>query len=283
MNHKVLVICSALVLVGSRGVPGEKNAGKDERAVLAEFVRVDLGEATPLSQGNTQGCGPVSLLNLLKLGPEAYRKAYAKICEGDDAHALELLAKKYCSPKGSDGKARYSDRNGIDDPNLTRLCEEVAEAYQLDPLNTLYTNRKENEASPDFAKRVNEALCFSLARGVPVIMSIDSYGVRDGNWQKLTGHYMLFTGAQRIGKANPSSFLVEYVNPAGGMQRQAFVHAGRRKHPGAYAHFKEGDQWLKDDPYLCISSPYTNLRQSDVENESRHEYFLTVLFGRFGK
>ncbi|MCE9565596.1 MAG: hypothetical protein K8U57_26540 [Planctomycetes bacterium] len=246
-----------------------------------EFVRLDADVTQAISQGDTQGCGPVSLLNLLKLGPESHKKAYTKLTNGDDSLALKLLAEKYCSPNGAEGKVRYSNRTGIDDPNLSRLCTALATDFELPPIETLYTTRKKAEANPDFAKRVNEALIASLSRGVPVLMSIDSYGEREKKWTKLTGHYMLFTGVQRISKANPSSFLVEYVNPVGGEHRQAFVYAGRRKHEGAFAHFKDGDEWLKNDPYLCLSSPYTDLGQSKLDGNARHEFFLTILFGQF--
>jgi len=101
-----LLICGVSVAVlvphGSVGNVLPVNEGKPD---CLEFVRVVLEGQAPLSQGDTQGCGPVSLLNLLKLGPEPYRKAFAKICEGDDKRALELLAQKHCSPSGSGVKA----------------------------------------------------------------------------------------------------------------------------------------------------------------------------------
>jgi hypothetical protein len=190
---------------------------------------------------------------------------------------------KYCSPNGAEGKVRYSNRTGIDDPNLSRLCTAVATDFELPPIETLYTTRKKGESNPDFAKRVNEAIIASLSRGVPVLMSIDSYGQREKKWTKLTGHYMLFTGVQRISKSNPGSFLVEYVNPVGAEHRQAFVYAGRRKHDGAFAHFKDGDEWFKNDPYLCMSSPYTDLGQSKLDGNARHEFFLTILFGQLSR
>jgi len=248
-----------------------------------EFVRLDTDVTHAISQGDTQGCGPASLLNLLKLGPEPHKKAYTKLSSGDDSLALKLLAENYCSANGAEGKVKYSNRTGIDDPNLSRLCNAVATDFELPPIETLYTTRKKGESNPDFAKRVNEALIASLSRGVPVLMSIDSYGEREKKWTKLTGHYMLFTGVQRISKSNPSSFLVEYVNPVGGEHRQAFVYAGRRKHDGAFAHFKNGDEWLKNDPYLCLSSPYTDLGQGKLDGNARHEFFLTILFGQFSR
>lgn len=281
----VLVVAAVLCGLGRTERTGAEPPKPDAKPPQAneEIVRIEADLTRAISQGDTEGCGPVSLLNLLKLGPEPYQKAYTKLSQGDDALALKRLAAKYCSPTGAGGKVRYGDQTGIDDPNLTRLCAAVTNDFELTPIDTLYTTREAKESNPDFAKRVNDALVASLSRGVPVLMSIDSYGVRDGKWNKLTGHYMLFTGVQRIGKSNPSSFLVEYVNPVGGEYRQAFVYAGRRKHDGVYAHFKEGDEWLKNDPYLCMSSPYTDLAQTKLEGAARHEFFLTIFFGQFRK
>jgi hypothetical protein len=251
------------------------------RSPSAEFVRVATDPATAIRQGDTEGCGPVSLLNLLKLGPEPYRKAYAGISGGDDKRALSLLAERYCSPTGADGKAKYSHESGINDPNLSRLCSAVAAEYRLPAIDTLYTNRKADESNADFAVRVNRALIASLSRGLPVVMSIDSYGERDGKWRKLTGHYMLITGVQRMGKANPESFLIEFVNPAGGEHRQAFVFADGREHRGALAHFPDGDKRLAGNPYLSVASPYTDLRRNGLNVAARHEFYLTVVFGGF--
>ncbi|HEY1191803.1 MAG TPA: hypothetical protein VGE74_29495 [Gemmata sp.] len=266
---------------GGAGADEPPKADTKRPAPSTEVVRIDADLSRAVDQGDTPGCGPVSLLNLLKFGPEPYRKVYARLDAGTDAGTLKQLTARYCSPTGAGGKARYSNRTGIDDPNLARLCAAVATDFDVPALDVLYATRNTGEPNPAFVKRVNGALVASLSRGVPVLMSIDSYGARDGKWKKLTGHYMLFTGAQRLGPANPSSFLVEYVNPVGGEHRQAFVYAGRRKHDGAYAHFKEGDEWLKSDPYLCISSPYTDLSQTKLDGGARHEFFLTILFGRF--
>jgi hypothetical protein len=246
-----------------------------------EFLRIPTDPAKAIRQGDTEGCGPVSLLNLLKLGPEPYRKAFAAISGGDDAQALPRLVERFCSPTGADGKVRYSHERGINDPNLSRLCAAVAAEYKLPAIDTLYTNRKAGEKNADFAVRVNRALVGSLTSGVPAVMSIDSYGVRDGKWRKLTGHYMLITGVQRIGKANPESFVIEFVNPAGGEHRQALVYADSRRHGGAFAHFPGGDEWLTDNPYLCIASPYTDLRRGRLDADARHEFFLTIVFGGF--
>lgn len=248
-----------------------------------EVVRIEADLTGAIRQGDTQGCGPVSLLNLLKFGTDQDRKAYGKLSGGDDVAALKRLAEKYCSPTGDGGKVRYSDRDGINDPNLTRLCAAVTRDLGLKPIDTLYTTRKKGEKAAAFAGRVNAALIASLSRGVAVVASIDSYGARGGKWVKLTGHYVLCTGAQRVGRAGPASFLVEFVDPAGGGHRQAYVYAGRRKHRGAYAHYEAGDRWLDDDPYLCMASPYTDLGQARLGDTARHEFFLTILFGRFSR
>lgn len=107
-----------------------KTTGKSLQA-SDEFVRLDADVTQAISQGDTEGCGPVSLLNLLKLGPESHKKAYKKLTRGDDSLALKLLVEKYCSPNGAEGKVRYSNRTGIDDPNLTRLCTAVATDFEL--------------------------------------------------------------------------------------------------------------------------------------------------------
>lgn len=285
MNSRLpLIILAGIALAPallSRSSSAEKPA--PSREAVGEMVRLETDVSKAITQGDTSGCGPVSLLNMLKLGPEPYRKAYAKISDGDDRRALARLVDRYCSKSDGDGKARYSHKTGIDDPNLSRLCDAVADDSRLGAIETLYATRAQDESSSAFARRINDALVRSLSRGVPVVMSIDSYGEREEKWTKLTGHYMLFTGVQRIGRTNPSSFLVEYVDPASGECRQALAYAGKRKHAGAYAHLKQGDRWLKDDPYLCMASPYTDLRQTELGKGARHEFFLTILFGSFGK
>lgn len=252
----------------------------DSAREKADIVRIDADVARAISQGDTQGCGPVSLLNMLKLGPEAYQKAYRELAGDTGEQAFQRLKADYCDTKGKNGKVRYSDRTGINDAQLTRLCEAVANDFQLGDIDTLYTVRNEKESDQDFALRINRAIRHSLSNNVPVIMSIDSYGERDGKWQKLTGHYMLFTGVQPTGPSNPNSFLVEYIDPVGAKHRQAFVYVGERNHPGAYAHYPDGDQWLEGNPYLCMASPSTELAQRLLGHTGRHEFFLTIIFGK---
>lgn len=272
------LVIASLALVPLAARPSHESA---PAAAVGDIVRLDADVSAAIAQGDTEGCGPVSLLNLLKLGPSAHRAAYATISGGDDRKALRSLAKKYCSPTGDMGKVRYSDENGIDDPNLTKLCERIAADYKLPPIDTLYATRNKDESDADLAGRVNDAMIAALSRGVPVVLSIDSYGVKDGKWRKLTGHYVLLTGAQRLSRSNTRSFLIEYVDPVGARHRQAFVYAGGRDHDGAYAHRPGRDEWLKNDPYLCMSVPYADLNRSSLGRAARHEFFLTIIFGRF--
>ena len=253
-----------------------------EKRSRPEVVRVPVKEDA-IRQGDTAGCGPISLLNMLKLGPRSFKSAYAEISGGSDAAALARLAKRYTSPTGEDGKARFRLDAGINDANLSRLCETVFKDHQLGTVHTLYTNRRPKENDSAFAKRVNDAVVHSLSEGVPVVMSVDSYGVRGKSWKKLTGHYMLITGVQPVGKTNPSSFLIEYVDPVGAAHRQAFLYASSFRDSRAIAHFKSGDRWLENNPYLYVAAPGKDLRESREPWSGRHELYLTILFGRLTK
>jgi len=255
------------------------SSGSVLSAAESKYIRVPAG-GSALAQGDTAGCGPVSLLNMLKLGPKDFRAAYAKISGGQDKRALSLLAEKFCSSTGAGGKVRYSNDTGINDSNLTKLCERVFKNHELGPLHTLYANRRRGESNRELARRVNRAIVHSIQRGVPVIMSVDSYGVRKKKWVKLTGHYMLITGVQTMGPHNPGSFVIEYVDPVGGEKGQAFCYASTRRNSRAIAHFPEGDKWLEGNPYLYLAVPGKNLAESRQPWDSRHEFFLTILFGR---
>jgi hypothetical protein len=220
---------------------------------------------------------------MLKLGPKSFKNAYAKISGGSDANALTRLAEKYTSRAGENGKIRFRLDTGINDANLSRLCEAVFKEHQLGAVHTLYTNRRPKEKDSAFAKRVNDAIVRSLSEGVPVVMSVDSYGARGKSWKKLTGHYMLITGVQPVRKTNPSSFLIEYLDPVGAAHRQAFLYASSFRDSRAIAHFKNGDKWLQDNPYLYVAAPDKDLRESREPWNGRHELYLTILFGRLSK
>jgi hypothetical protein len=274
MRGGTRIIASAILLIAFSAFP-------QESVMSGGMVRVNTAGVSLISQGTTEGCGPVSLLNLLKLGPEKYRAAYAKLTGGRDTEALKALLAKYCSEKKSDGKARYSKDRGIDDPNLIKLSNLVAKDFDLGAIDSLYANRRKGEENAAFARRINEPLLRSLRRGVPVLMSVDSYAVRDREWRKLTGHYMLITGAQALGTANPHGFLIEYINPVGAKAGQSLVYASTRRPSRALAHFADGDRWLDDNPYLYIAAPSLDLSESRQPSEARHEYFFTIMFGQF--
>ena len=269
----IAAVWSLLMIAVARG-------DDDLQALSGGMVRIDWGDCAPVDQGDTSGCGPVSLLNMLKLGPPSFHQAFTQLCSEQDSQALTRLADKYCAAGGAGGKIAYSHESGINDANLSRLCNAVAADFQLGPITTLYTNRLEDESNGDFTQRINTRLLHSVRAGVPVVISIDSYAVRDQEWDKLTGHYVLLTGVQPVGAANAESFLIEYVDPVGARQRQAFVYGSSRRNSRALAHFPDGDRWLEDNPYLYVTAPALNLSESRQEEGARHAYFLTIVFGR---
>jgi len=85
---------------------------------------------------------------------------------------------------------------------------------------------------------------------------------------------------QPTGRINPDNFAIEYIDPVGTRHKQAFVYGSTRRTSRALAHFKEGDEWLADNPYLYMTVPDKDLKESGQPWNSRHEYFLTILFGR---
>lgn len=273
MEKLRIAFAAVIVVVSTTFVPAQEKRNRQD------IVRVPVEENT-IRQGDTAGCGPISLLNMLKLGPRSFKKAYTEISGGSDAAALARLAKKYTSSTGKNGKAQFRINTGINDANLSRLCETVFKEHQLGTIDTLYTNRRPKENNSAFAKRVNGAIAHSLSEGIPVVMSVDSYGVRGKVWKKLTGHYMLITAVQPVGKTNPSSFLIEYVDPVGAAHRQAFLYASGFRDSRAIAHFKNGDKWLENNPYLYVAAPDKDLRESREPWSGRHELYLTILFGR---
>lgn len=260
-----VVLCSAVMVSGSL-------------ASGQEFVRLDFGGRTPVTQGDTSGCGPTSLLNLLKLGPAAERSAFERLSRGEDGRSLARLLEKYTSAEGGDGKIRYTPDSGMDDPNLTRLCQQVARDGGLAPFDTLYAQRKADESNAAFAARIQSAATRSLSQGVGPIISIDSYRVRGKDWKKLTGHYLLLSAIQRTPQR--VGFAIEYLDPVDGQVHPAYVYASDRRPSRALAHFPEGDQWLENNPYLYVTAPELDLAESRQAADARHEYFLTILFGR---
>ena len=251
-NIKSVALLAAFCLLGSLHV-------------LAENILRLPSVAGALKQGDTPGCAPVSLLNMLKLGPENFKKAYAELSGGEDEKALNRLCAKYTSPSGAKGRARYNNNSGMNDKNTSMLCEQLFKDKQLGAIHTLYTVRKAKEDNAAYANRINAAIVASLKRGIPVIMSIDSYGISDGKWKKLTGHYMLITGVQPVGKTNPDNFLIEFIDPVGAVHAQAFIYASDRRESRAIAHFPERDKWLSNNPYLYMATPHKNLRESQQQ------------------
>src|SRR5690606_17211829 len=73
--RQALLAALALILIG--GPTSAARAQQERSGAVAggEMLRIDFESRAPLSQGDTAGCGPVSLLNLLKLGDPAYRRA----------------------------------------------------------------------------------------------------------------------------------------------------------------------------------------------------------------
>lgn len=97
----VLVVAAVLCGLGRTERTGAEPPKPDAKPPQAneEIVRIEADLTRAISQGDTEGCGPVSLLNLLKLGPEPYQKAYTKLSQGDDALALEAARRGNAAPR----------------------------------------------------------------------------------------------------------------------------------------------------------------------------------------
>ena len=191
--------------------------------------------ATPANQLVVSGnaCGPTALLNAFRFGNSDWQRVAESINGNTDKEKIYRIIREVGMRPSAHFKNRPRwSRNGV---NLADLCDignEVARGKYLPLINQEVLFRKPNENQENLLKRIHQRLETSLNKGLPPIISLRRYALRNTSgkmaWVILDAHFVTLTAIPRTLGKNEKSFAVTYIDPWGGKIRYGTIAIAER-------------------------------------------------------
>ena len=179
--------------------------------------------AAPVDQLRLSGnaCGPAALLASFRCGSPAWQRGATSLPGSSDREQLALWIRRHgLQPSGTlKGRKRWTSA-GINVEDLITATNESTRPLYLPPVagDDLFLRRGEK---PDaLLRRVRDRLDRSLAKGIPPLLSVRRFVLRDGAWTPIEGHFITITAVPRKLARGEHSFPIRYLDPWGGKRAE---------------------------------------------------------------
>jgi len=247
----------------------------------------------PIVQQDSIGanaCGFCALYHSLAWGGSDLAAAAAKLGGATDADKVaQLIARYGAKPSEAYGgkRARYVASSGITWSDLGVATTELFEEAGLGATVAGYLDRAQDERHAAHARRVHRLLADSLAAGMPPLLSIRSFTVRevDGKkqWQGLMGHWVTVVDVQPELGDGEQGFRLGFVDSETGRRQWGYAFADDTRWFTAVKGDTEKWEWLSDSPFLALAAPKPDLATGDEPWSARTVVTLNYAIGRAAK
>lgn len=237
------------------------------------------------------GCGPASILNLLKFSGPEYLSAYQTILGPDEGIRMRSLVDKYFKNRPS---VVYPSRNrwgvhGIHSADLVSGLNEFLDEKGIPKLEGQYLDRQKEESASNHLKRCHDLISASLDRDVSPILSLRSYVVqrrKEGEGEKVgweTGYHHYVVVRRISSPLLETGFELEVLEPYRGKKTHIYLHPESNGQPfRALKGLLQNGKWLGGEPFLLALAPdLPTLRPRDVTWEHRYIVVSNFLIGAF--
>jgi len=269
------VIVAALACAA--GVGGTTTAAVDRPIVRQDAI-------------GANSCGFCALYHSLAWGGAELAAAAAKLGGATDADKVEQLIARY-GAKPSEAyagkRARYVASSGITWSDLGVATGELFTDAGLGTIVSGYLDRQKEERYPAHARRVHRLLADSLAAGMPPLLSIRSFSVRevDGKkqWDGVMGHWVTVIDVQPELGDGEQGFRLGFVDSETGRRQWGYAFADDTRKFTAVKGDAEKWEWLTDSPFLALAAPHPGLATGDEPWSARTVVTLNYAIGRSKK
>jgi hypothetical protein len=278
-------VVAVAVLACAAGVGGtttESAAGSAAAARDRPIVRQDAIGA--------YSCGFCALYHSLAWGGKELAAAATKLAGKSDADKVEQLIARYgAKPSEAYGakRARYVASSGITWSDLGVATGELFADAGLGKVVSGYLDRQQDELHPAQARRIHRLLADSLAAGMPPLLSIRSFSVRevDGKkqWQSVLGHWVTVVDVQPELGDGEQGFRLGFVDSETGRLQWGYAFADDTRWFKAVKGDAEKWEWLADSPFLVLAAPKPGLATGDEPWSTRTVVTLNYAIGRAKK
>ncbi len=192
----------------------------DLRAPNAHFDFVDQTQAVRHS------CGPASLINSFGSGSPEWQKVLGKIPAGNDQFRIGTVIKTWGLKPSTTSKdqKRWQLRRGVNFIDLVQIANEMkGRNWKLPAIESefFFTN------SPADAERqlrlAHKRFKKSLKKGLPPIISIRRFVLREKQWQSVHGHFVVLNALPSRLPRGAKSFPIHFIDPIEAKRYEAEV------------------------------------------------------------
>ncbi len=175
--------------------------------------------ATPANQLVVSGnaCGPTALLNAFRFGNSDWQRASNSIAGITDKERIYTLIRE-CGMRPSShlkGHPRWS-RKGVNIADLCDMANETARGQMLPLISQEVLFANKGETQEKLLQRVHRRLDVSLSKGLPPILSLRRYVLRDSEWIVLDAHFVTLIRLPQKLEKGARMFPITYADPWGG-------------------------------------------------------------------
>ncbi len=260
-----------------------------------EMTGIDVVEEVIVNQrdfpDSINGCGPASILNMLTFGKPELQAAGGKVMGQNDATRMRFIVDRYFQNRKSvvyPGRQRWGV-HGVPSADLAVGVNELLEESGVAALKASYLNRKTGEENSKFQQRVYGWMERSIQNGVPPILSLRSYVVRQREnsdqpgWETPGQHFITLTGISKDAGDRTEGFSAMVIDSAGGKQTRIHLFVEPNGQPfRAMMGVIEENHWLDGQPFLLVIAPdIRGMKPADLKWSERFLIVADFLIGDF--
>lgn len=231
--------------------------------------------AGPVDQLVVSGnaCGPAALLAAIRCGDDNWQAIAGKIPGTSDRSKLLYIIKAH----GLRPSATLRDRNrwsrhGVNAEDLTAIAGELAGIGGLPAPRSESLLAPPRESPEKLLRRTHKRLRDSLKRGLPPVLSLRRFALRNGQWTAVDSHFVTIVRVpEKLGRRD-SSFPCTYFEPWGGKKQTATFRIP------AYPLLSPGTE---KPAALELLAPKANVGQAKVRNGERTALVPSMVIGRW--
>jgi hypothetical protein len=184
-----------------------------------EMREAPKADAAPVNQLAISGnaCGPAALLASFRAGNEAWQRAASSLPGITDREQLGQWIRRHgLQPSATlKGRKRWTNA-GINVEDLVAATNEMTRPLYLPAVaqDDLFLRRGEKPEA--LLRRTHQRLEKSLSKGIPPVLSLRRFVLREGKWVPLQGHFVTVTAVPRKVGRGEQRFGFVYLDPWGG-------------------------------------------------------------------
>ncbi|MCW1923213.1 hypothetical protein OKA05_11670 [Luteolibacter arcticus] len=180
-------------------------------------------DAAPVNQLSISGnaCGPSALLSSFRCGNDAWQRAASSLPGTTDREQLGQWIRRHglLPSETLRGRKRWTSA-GINVEDLVAATNEMTKPLYLPAVSQDDLFLRRGEKREALLRRTHQRLEESLSKGIPPLLSLRRFVLRDGKWIALQGHFVTVTAVTRKLGRGESSFSFVYLDPWGGKRGQ---------------------------------------------------------------